>query len=614
MFFRKIKFEDPEKGNASAIFIGLCDYKTQLGLDLYNVTWCNRTDRDRDATSFHHGVLIGTAISGLLINCLVILYWLAAWRRFKQTAHLFNINLVIIDVLDCLAVPMMVQNDFGNLNVSLETCRALLMIHHGAFVARPLFLMFIWVSRYNSLVIKSTTKSKSSNLKWHQVLCTLVAWGIAGFSAVPSLMFANIGTVLPDGGGEKSNRTEEVYQRSVTYGTCGIPFLAFDRSYVSLQMTFVRILLWTLTPLCVLCVTNILIVKMLNQNKFKRKIKPILILIVQLVSFLATEMPFTVTVFSNLATPVERNCSANIDKENVALITHALTVAHLSTNPLLYVILGVSVKTLYRELRTGQFWKTDKEARRLQASSCTRLDRLSGSTTPQAIRSNRTNRGGGGVSGALLTETVVEDCVFTTPTPTTTNTTGSSPTSVELFSHNHETSSANTSLDGDSPESLILHYPYRQLGKSRYRRTNLIYAENDLSPRDKYLYDTDTEDSDSAATGHRDSEETSKTHLHRTYHGVYYTTGNRRRRKRSKGGGNTKFKPKRSNSRCELRKLANYLRPQTTAFSEIDLNSESNLNTYPCVLLTAPNCRRRRHKQAATASDEDETNAYQSVV
>ncbi|AHC02784.1 envelope glycoprotein UL33 [Proboscivirus elephantidbeta5] len=601
MFFRKIKFDDAEKGNTSAIFVGLCDYKTQLGLDLYNVTWCNRTDRDRDATSFHHGVLIGTAISGLLINCLVILYWLATWRRFKQTAHLFNINLVIIDVLDCMAVPMMVQNDFGNLNVSLEMCRALLLIHHGAFVARPLFLMFIWISRYNSLVINSITKSKSS-VKWHQVLCTTVAWGVAGFSAVPSLMFANIGTVLSDGGWVNgSNETAaKVYERSRTYGTCGIPFMAFDRSYVSLQMTFVRILMWTLTPLCVLCVTNILIVKMLHQNKFKRKVKPMLILLAQMVSFLLTEMPFTVTVFSNLATPVERNCSVSIDKENAALVTHAFTVAHLSTNPLLYVILGVSVKTLYRELRTGQLWKTNKEARRLQASSCTRLDRLSGSTTPQASRSSRTNRGVG-----IVSETLVEDCVFTTTTPTTT---ASSSASVELFSHGHETSSTNTSLDGDSPESLILHHPYRPLGESRYVQPNLIYEENDISPRDKYLYDTDT---DSDSTIHYRDSENSKVDLHRTYLGVYYTTGNRRRRRRSKS--NTNFKTKRRNSKSELRKLANYLRPQTTAFSEIDVNSETNINTYPCVLLTTPHCRKRRHGQP-TVSDEEESNAYQSVV
>ncbi|AGE09911.2 envelope glycoprotein UL33 [Elephantid betaherpesvirus 1] len=611
MFFRKINFDDPERGNSSAIFIGLCDYKAQLGLDLYNVTWCSRSSQDRDTTSFHHGVLLGTAVSGLIINFLVILYWITAWRRFKQIAHLFNVNLVIVDLLDCMAVPLMVQNDFGNINVSLGTCRALLLVHHGAFVARPLFLIFIWISRYNSLVIRSTTKTMS-HMQWHQIFCTAVAWGVAVFSAVPSLIFANVGTVLSgsgEGGNNSSSKTsEDIYQRSDSRGTCGIPFAAFDRSYVSLQMTFVRLLMWTLTPLCVLCVTNILIIKMLHQNKFKRKVKPILILLVQLIGFLATEVPFTVTVFSNLATPVDRNCSANIGKENVALITHAFTVAHLSTNPLLYVILGVSVKTLYREFRTGQLWKSNKEARRQQASSCSRLDKLSGSTTPQSSRSVRTR----GVVDAPL----VEDCVFITNTVTTTpatTTTGSSSVSADiLFIHPnyHETtSSTNTSIDGDTtPESSAKH-PYLPLGNN----TNGSYYDNinqplDLAADSKTLYfsDTDTEDSEAAA-----SSRVTHRKKNRAYHGFSYTTGNRRKH-REKAKNTINFKSRRrSNSRSDLRKLANYLRPRTTSFTESEISAEANFSTYPCVFLKGAHCRKRGHRQQTV---NEESNAEQSFV
>ncbi|UEH20600.1 G protein-coupled receptor 2 [Elephant endotheliotropic herpesvirus 6] len=597
MFFRKINFNDPDNGNTSAIFIGLCDYKAQLGLDLYNVTWCSRSSQDRDTTSFHHGVLLGTAVSGLIINFLVVLYWITAWRRFKHIVHLFNVNLVVVDLLDCVAVPLMVQNDFGNINVSLGACRALLLVHHGAFVARPLFLIFIWISRYNSLVIRSTTKT-ISHIKWHQILCTTVAWAVAVFSAVPSLIFANIGTVLNvnDEMQNISELSKNIYERSYSRGTCGIPFVAFDRSYVSLQMTFIRLLMWTLTPLCVLCVTNILIIKMLHQNKFKRKVKPILILLIQLIGFLATEVPFTVTVFSNLATPVDRNCSANIDKENVALITHAFTVAHLSTNPLLYVILGVSVKTLYRELRTGQLWKSNKEARRQQASSCSRLDKLSGNTTPQPSRSVR----------APLTE----DCVFVaTNTSITTPTTASSSVSADIFIHPnyHETtSSTNTSLDGDiSPEPVAKH-PYLQL-----TNTNASYYDNinhlsnlNLDLKNSYFSDTeDTEDSE-IVSGRSPKPHRQK---HRSYHGFSYTTGNRRKHRKAKNTINFKSRL-RSNSRCDLRKLANYLRPRTTSFTESEISAEANFSTYPCVFLKGAHCRKRRQ------TVKQESDAEQSFV
>ncbi|ALM25971.1 G protein-coupled receptor-2 [Proboscivirus elephantidbeta4] len=403
MFFRTISFKDPDYGtNASDLFVGLCNYKAQLGLDLYKVAECNRTTRDKDLESFHHGLLLGLALSGITINCVVIVYWIMTFRRFRNSVNIFNLSLVVVDLMDCFVVPIMIQNDFGKLFMTLNTCKFLLFVHNTATVARPLFLMFLWVSRYQSVVVRSTTKNKT-HVTSAQALCTFLAVVASVFSAVPGLMFCGVGTL--NWGDEHSNNTlpnttttvttptttSAAFNNSVTggavVGTCGIKFESFKRSYVSVRMTFMQILMWTFAPLCVVSVTNLLMIQMLHKNRFNKKSKPVLILLAQMVSFLLAESPFTITVLSNLATPVGDNCSDNLAKENLAVATHAFTGAHLSTDPLLYVILGVSIKKIYEQFRSGNLWKTEREARRIQATSQSRLDRLScGGTSPKSRR------------------------------------------------------------------------------------------------------------------------------------------------------------------------------------------------------------------------------------
>ncbi|UVZ34354.1 G protein-coupled receptor-2 [Elephant endotheliotropic herpesvirus 3B] len=404
MFFRTIDFKNPNYGtNASDLFVGLCNYKAQLGLDLYKVAECNRTARDRDLESFHHGLLLGLALSGITINCIVIVYWIMTFRRFRNSVNIFNLSLVVVDLMDCFVVPIMIQNDFGKLFMSLNTCKFLLLVHNTATVARPLFLMFLWISRYQSVVVKSTTKNKT-HVTSAQALCTFLAIAASIFSAVPGLMFCGVGTlnwgddehinstVLPTTAAATSSTTSSTISAAnggEIVGTCGIKFEYFKRSYVSVRMTFMQILMWTFAPLCVVSVTNLLMIQMLHKNRFNKKSKPVLILLAQMVSFLLAESPFTITVLSNLATPVGDNCSDNLAKENLAVATHAFTGAHLSTDPLLYVILGVSVKKIYEQLRSGNLWKTEREARRIQATSQSRLDRLScggGTSSPKSRR------------------------------------------------------------------------------------------------------------------------------------------------------------------------------------------------------------------------------------
>ncbi|QOE74412.1 G protein-coupled receptor-2 [Elephant endotheliotropic herpesvirus 3A] len=423
MFFRTIDFKNPSYGtNASDLFVGLCNYKAQLGLDLYKVAECNRTTRDRDLESFHHGLLLGLALSGITINCIVIVYWIMTFRRFRNSVNIFNLSLVVVDLMDCFVVPIMIQNDFGKLFMSLNTCKFLLLVHNTATVARPLFLMFLWISRYQSVVVKSTTKNKT-HVTSAQALCTFLAIAASVFSAVPGLMFCGVGTlnwgddqhinnstVLPTNNTSTTAATLATTSSSASsanggggeiVGTCGIKFEYFKRSYVSVRMTFMQILMWTFAPLCVVSVTNLLMIQMLHKNRFNKKSKPVLILLAQMVSFLLAESPFTITVLSNLATPVGDNCSENLAKENLAVATHAFTGAHLSTDPLLYVILGVSVKKIYEQLRSGNLWKTEREARRIQATSQSRLDRLSCGGGTSSPRSRRPTAGSTGRSHQL---------------------------------------------------------------------------------------------------------------------------------------------------------------------------------------------------------------------
>uniref|UniRef100_A0A8C5PZE3 C-X-C chemokine receptor type 6 n=1 Tax=Leptobrachium leishanense TaxID=445787 RepID=A0A8C5PZE3_9ANUR len=249
-------------------------------------------------------------IFGLIGNLVVIIVFLF-YEKMKTLTDIFLVNLATADMLFLCWI-------FGDI-----MCKLIRGAYRVNMFTSMLTLTCITFDRFIS--ITQATKISQFQVhkrKWGKVFCAVI-WMLSFLLAVPQ------------------------FKHSINTGS--VCYEEYDKQYVEVLVTSFQMAIGFYVPLMVMltCYT-LIIITLINATSFQKH-KSLKIIFTLVVAFIATQLPFNVTI---LIYVLDKNKRVEQDFTTALIITETIAFLHACLNPILYFFVGIKFrKTLWKILK-----------------------------------------------------------------------------------------------------------------------------------------------------------------------------------------------------------------------------------------------------------------------
>ncbi|XP_053323146.1 C-X-C chemokine receptor type 6 [Spea bombifrons] len=252
-----------------------------------------------------------TFIFGLIGNLLVIIIFIF-YEKVRTLTDTFLVNLATADMLFLCTLPFLALQAADTWKFGDVMCKIIRGAYRINLYTSMLTLTCITIDRFLSI----TQATKLNNFlsrkhKWGKVICVVV-WMLSVILAIPQFIYS----------GQNCVELYESYQTEVLV--------------TSLQMTF-----GFYVPLAAILFCYASIIKTLINASSFRKHKSIKIIVILVVVFVATQLPFNVIMLLYI---IDKHYVRDTHFQTALIITEAFAYLHACLNPVLYFFIGVKFR------------------------------------------------------------------------------------------------------------------------------------------------------------------------------------------------------------------------------------------------------------------------------
>uniref|UniRef100_A0A8C0GZH8 G-protein coupled receptors family 1 profile domain-containing protein n=1 Tax=Chelonoidis abingdonii TaxID=106734 RepID=A0A8C0GZH8_CHEAB len=284
---------------------------------------CEKSHTQQFAQTFLPAFFSIVFLTGTLGNGFVIfVYW--TYRYRKSITDRYLLHLAIADLLLVFTLPFWAKAASHGWTLKNVMCKIVNSMYKINFYSCMLFLTSISFDRYITIVQAMKAKnSKRKRLLFSKLVCFGV-WLIAIVLCIPEIVYSESKQV--------SNTTtcKMVYPTTVTRTT-------------KVTVLALKITIGFLLPLFVMVTCYACIIHTLLQAKRSQKHKSLKIIIVIIIAFLLSQLPYNGILLVktiNAYTMVIYDCKTSDNIDLGFQITQSIAFLHSCLNPFLYVFAG----------------------------------------------------------------------------------------------------------------------------------------------------------------------------------------------------------------------------------------------------------------------------------